>query len=64
MTARTHWWNTRRLLEPIDNIPPIELEQQWLATQPASQKTGDANGLLRRCADASGQSHVTATTRD
>jgi len=24
-----HWWNTRRLLEPIGDIPPIEYETNW-----------------------------------
>jgi putative transposase len=24
-----HWWNTRRLLEPIGDIPPIEYENNW-----------------------------------
>jgi putative transposase len=39
-----HWWNTKRLLAPIGNIPPIEFEQQWLATQQASQT--DNHGAL------------------
>ena len=30
-----HWWNTRRLLAPIGNIPPVEFENQWTATQRA-----------------------------
>lgn len=36
-----HWWNTKRLLEPIGDIPPVELEEQWLATQRASQTDND-----------------------
>jgi transposase InsO family protein len=28
-----HWWNTTRLLEPIGNIPPAELEQNWATGQ-------------------------------
>jgi transposase InsO family protein len=36
-----HWWNTKRLLEPIGNIPPVELEEQWLAAQPACQTDND-----------------------
>ncbi len=24
-----HWWNTKRLLEPIGDIPPIEYETNW-----------------------------------
>ena len=24
-----HWFNTTRLLEPIGNIPPAELEQEY-----------------------------------
>jgi len=24
-----HWWNTRRLLEPIGDIPPVEYESNW-----------------------------------
>jgi putative transposase len=30
-----HWWNHRRLLAPIGNIPPVEYENTWTATQPA-----------------------------
>ena len=36
-----HWWNTRRLLEPIGNVPPVEFEQQWLTTQQARQTDND-----------------------
>ena len=36
-----HWWNTKRLLEPIGDIPPVELEEQWLAAQPACQTDND-----------------------
>jgi putative transposase len=25
-----HWWNTKRLLEPIGNVPPAEFEAMWL----------------------------------
>jgi putative transposase len=28
-----HWWNHRRLLEPIGNIPPAEFEHHWTTTQ-------------------------------
>ena len=28
-----HWFNTRRLLEPIGNIPPAEAEQRFFAAQ-------------------------------
>ena len=28
-----HWFNTRRLLEPIGNIPPAELEANWAIAQ-------------------------------
>ena len=24
-----HWWNTRRLLQPIGDIPPVEYESNW-----------------------------------
>ena len=24
-----HWWNTKRLLEPIGDVPPVEYETQW-----------------------------------
>ena len=24
-----YWWNTRRLLEPIGDIPPVEYESNW-----------------------------------
>ena len=28
-----HWWNTKRLLEPIGHVPPVEFEQRWLEKQ-------------------------------
>jgi len=28
-----HWWNHRRLLAPIGNIPPVEFENHWTTTQ-------------------------------
>jgi len=28
-----HWWNHRRLLAPIGNIPPVEFERHWTTTQ-------------------------------
>ena len=28
-----HWFNAKRLLEPIGNIPPAEFEQQYYAGQ-------------------------------
>jgi putative transposase len=28
-----HWWNHRRLLAPIGNIPPVEFENYWTTTQ-------------------------------
>jgi putative transposase len=28
-----HWWNTKRLLEPIGHVPPVEFEQEWLEKQ-------------------------------
>ena len=30
-----HWWNHRRLLASIGNIPPVEFETRWTTTQPA-----------------------------
>lgn len=36
-----HWWNSKRLLQPIGNIPPIEFEEQWLASQSAGQTDND-----------------------
>jgi len=27
-----HWWNTKRLLEPIGDIPPVEYETKWQNT--------------------------------
>jgi transposase InsO family protein len=36
-----HWWNTKRLLEPIGNIPPVEFEELWLAAQSACQTDND-----------------------
>jgi putative transposase len=32
-----HWWNTKRLLEPIGHVPPVEFEQHWLDQQQVSQ---------------------------
>jgi hypothetical protein len=26
-----HWWNTKRSLEPIGNMPPDEFEAAWRA---------------------------------
>jgi putative transposase len=31
-----HWWNHRRLLASIGNIPPVEFETHWTNTQPAN----------------------------
>jgi putative transposase len=28
-----HWWNTKRLLEPIGDIPPVEYETNWQAAR-------------------------------
>ncbi len=28
-----HWWNTKRLLEPIGDIPPVEYETKWQKAQ-------------------------------
>jgi len=43
-----HWWNHKRLLEPIGNIPPVEFEQHWTTTQHAHNTVNhDAdNGVL------------------
>jgi putative transposase len=43
-----HWWNNRRLLAPIGNIPPIEYEHHWTTTQHTKQAVNhDANdGVL------------------
>jgi len=30
-----HWWNHRRLLAPIGNIPPVEFGNHWTTTQHA-----------------------------
>ena len=32
-----HWWNNRRLLAPIGNIPPVEFEHHWTTTQHTEQ---------------------------
>jgi transposase InsO family protein len=38
------WFNNRRLLEPIGNIPPIELEQTYYLQQMSLRNTqGDSN---------------------
>lgn len=34
--GRVHWWNHRRLLASIGNIPPVEFETRWTSTQPAN----------------------------
>jgi len=34
-----HWYNTKRLLEPIGNIPPVELEQAYYEQQECHAKT-------------------------
>jgi putative transposase len=31
--AWVYWFNNRRLLEPIGNIPPVELEQMYYQEQ-------------------------------
>jgi transposase InsO family protein len=36
-----HWWNTKRLFEPIGSIPPVEFEQRWLDQQPVGQTHND-----------------------
>jgi putative transposase len=41
--AWVHWWNTKRLLEPIGHIPPIEAEHCWLTRHDLSKTDhGDA----------------------
>lgn len=37
-----HWWNTKRLLEPIGDIPPVEYETSWKAA-PHDQQRGAIN---------------------
>jgi len=39
-----HWWNTKRLLEPIGHVPPVEHEHQWL-TQHAMRQTDNGDTL-------------------
>ena len=49
-----HWWNTKRLLEPIGDIPPVEYEANWRKTlhdqdggainQPAEPAPGQPTG--------------------
>jgi putative transposase len=39
--AWVHWWNTKRLLEPIGNIPPAEFEAVWLANNGVDQTHTD-----------------------
>lgn len=43
-----HWWNHRRLLAPIGNIPPVEFEHHWTTTQATDHTVNhDAeNGVL------------------
>ena len=43
-----HWWNHRRLLASIGNIPPVEFETHWTTTQHADNTDHhDAvNGVL------------------
>jgi hypothetical protein len=43
-----HWWNTKRLLEPIGNVPPVEFEQVWaqiLALRSAHSPADDPGGM-------------------
>ena len=28
-----HWWNTKRILEPIGDVSPVEFEHAWRAHQ-------------------------------
>lgn len=28
-----HWWNAKRILEPIGNVPPVEFEAMWREAQ-------------------------------
>ena len=34
------WFNNRRLLEPIGNVPPVEYEQQYYQAQDGSSHAG------------------------
>jgi transposase InsO family protein len=45
-----HWWNTKRLLEPIGNVPPAEFEAMWLERR----ENGAPGSLLSPDLDASG----------
>lgn len=58
------WFNNRRLLEPIGNIPPAEAEQRYYAAldatphrrnnlnQPASGKPGAVHLVVEKAYDA------------
>lgn len=35
-----HWYNTKRLLEPIGHVPPKELEQSYYQRQPSLEAAG------------------------
>ena len=37
------WFNNRRLLEPIGNVPPVEYEQQYYQAQDAPAMRAGVN---------------------
>ena len=43
--AWVHWWNTKRILEPIGDIPPVESEKMWHEQQ-ATSTAGSPAGLV------------------
>ena len=45
--AWVHWWNTKRLLEPIGDIPPVEYETNWLKANTG----GATNHRINRVSD-------------
>ena len=42
-----HWWNTRRMLEPVGHVAPVEAEHHWLTTH-AMSNTDPGETLVER----------------
>ena len=56
-----HWWNTKRLLEPLGWVPPVEFEQTWLENRTLRRSQGhdlDEGGI--KTADNDGPDGVLA----
>ena len=51
-----HWYNTARLHEYLDYVPPVEFEQRWHETHPLS----DSERLPNDDGDRKGPASLTA----